>query len=383
MTMRNIPFARPWITDEEKQAVLKVLDGYTLTHGPQCKEFEQRFSEFLGQGANSVTVSSCMAALHLAYLHLDIGKGDDVIVPAQTHTATVHAVEWVGARPVFVDCDLSTGNINVESIEEAITSRTKAISVVHFLGIPCNMPEIMSIADKYNLKVVEDCAIALGARYGGKHVGLFGDVGCFSFYPVKHITTAEGGMFVTKHHDVIDIVSKLREFGVDRIYTERTIPGMYDVVMLGTNYRMSELQAAIGIQQIRKIKDILDRRQKNFNQLKRILLDLDGILIIDSNDANATSSHYCLSIVLQGALQRYRNDIVLELNRAGVGTSVYYPQPVPRMSYYKKKYGYDATRFRNAEQISDCSIALPVGPHISSEDIDYISNVLKNILRKR
>ena len=176
---RQIPFARPWITDEDRKAVMEVLEGHVLTHGPQCKEFESEFAAFIGKGAHCVTVSSCMAALHLSYLHFGIGPGDEVIVPAQTHSATVHAVEWVGATPVFVDCDRQTGNLTPQGIASAVTPRTKAISVIHFAGIPCDMPAIMALATQHGLKVVEDCAIALGARYEGRHVGLFGDAGCF------------------------------------------------------------------------------------------------------------------------------------------------------------------------------------------------------------
>ena len=178
--LRNIPFGRPWITDDDRRAVLEVLDGHILTHGPQCKAFEAEFGAFLGVEAHCVTVSSCMAALHMAYLHFGIGSGDEVIVPAQTHTATAHAVELVGARPVFVDCDQATGNLTVDGIAAAITPRTKAVSVVHYVGIPCEMSEIMTLTEQHGLRVIEDCAIALGTRYRGKHVGLFGDAGCFA-----------------------------------------------------------------------------------------------------------------------------------------------------------------------------------------------------------
>ncbi|MFQ5630686.1 MAG: DegT/DnrJ/EryC1/StrS family aminotransferase, partial [bacterium] len=292
--LRKIPFGRPWITEEDREAVMGVLDGHILTHGPQCKVFENEFSTFLGQGAHCVTVSSCMAALHLAYLHFGVGSGDEVIVPAQTHTATVHAVEWVGARPVFVDCDLATGNLTAEGIAKAVTPRTKAIGLVHFVGIPCAMPEIMALAEQHSLKVIEDCATALGARFRGKRVGLFGDAGCFSFYPVKHITSGEGGMFVSRHQEVTEGVSKLRAFGVDRSHSERSIPGMYNVPTLGLNYRMSEMQAALGHSQIRRIEENLRRRSINFNALKTSLQKMPGLYILDSQTEEQENSHYCL-----------------------------------------------------------------------------------------
>jgi dTDP-4-amino-4,6-dideoxygalactose transaminase len=372
MNPRTIPFGRPWIDDDDRRAVQRVLEGHILTHGPECKAFEAEFGEFLGAGAHCITTSSCMAALHLAYLHFRIGPGDEVIVPAQTHTATVHAVEWVGARPVFVDCDPATGNLTAEAIAAAVTPRTRAISVVHFLGIPCDMPRIMEVATRRDLTVVEDCALAVGARIGQKHVGLFGDAGCFSFYPVKHMTTGEGGMFLSRHATVVEGVGKLRAFGVDRTHSERSVPGMYDVPTLGLNYRMSEMQAALGRSQLRRVGAMLERRRVSFEALKRGLAGALGTRILDATDPAARSSHYCLSVVLEGPLAARRNDVVARLNTAGVGTSIYYPQPVPRMTYYRNKYGYDSSRFRHAEDISDHSIALPVGPHLTDDDLTYI-----------
>lgn len=378
---REIPFARPWITDDDRKAVMKVLEGHVLTHGPECKSFEEEFSKFLGTDAYCVSVSSCMAALHLSYIAMGIEKGDEVIVPAQTHTATAHAVELVGATPVFADCDLNTGNMTSNSIEKLITEKTKAISVVHFLGIPCNMPEIMKMADKYNFSVIEDCAIALGARYDNKHVGLFGDTGCFSFYPVKHITTGEGGMFVSQYKDLTEHVSKLRAFGIDRKHDERKIPGMYDVQELGMNYRMSEMQAALGRSQLRRINENLEIRKNNFDNLKSQLSKLEKVLIIDACDEKAKNSHYCLSMVLDCDVQK-RNKVVERLNQEGIGTSVYYPQPVPRMKFYREKYFYDESKYKNAKKISDCSIALPIGPHIKNEDINYIYNKVASVLKE-
>ena len=380
--VRQVPFARPWITDEDRKAVLEVLDGHVLTHGPQGKAFEAEFGAFMGPDAHCVSVSSCMAALHLAYLHLGFGPGDEVIVPAQTHAATAHAVEWVGATPVFVDCEPATGNVSVRTIEPALTPRTKAISVVHFDGIPCDMPAIAALAARRGLKVVEDSALAVGARWDGRHVGLFGDIGTFSFYPVKHLTTAEGGMFVSRHRDVAESVGRLRAFGVDRTHSERAVPGMYDVPMLGLNYRMSELQAALGRTQLRRMDANLAMREAHFRALQRALAPRRNVRVIDADDRRATNSFYCLTVVFEGALGARRHEIVARLNAAGVGTSVYYPQPVPRMTYYRKKYGYEPERFVHAAAISDQSVALPVGPHLSDADVQYVATTLVTILEE-
>ncbi|HYF04219.1 MAG TPA: aminotransferase class I/II-fold pyridoxal phosphate-dependent enzyme, partial [Patescibacteria group bacterium] len=212
MQKRNVPFGRPLLGKEEKQAVADVLEGDILVHGPKAKEFENAFAAYT-RAPHAVSVSSCTAALHLSYFYLGLGKGDEVIVPAQTHNATAHSVELTGAKPVFVDAEIRTGNIDIEQIEAAITERTRAISIVHYLGLPVDMPHIMEIAKKHNLFVVEDCALAIGAQLDGIHAGLFGDVGCFSFYPVKHMTTAEGGMLITKDEKIALKIARQKAFG--------------------------------------------------------------------------------------------------------------------------------------------------------------------------
>lgn len=377
---REVPFGRPWITNADTDAVQSVLAGHVLTHGPQGKAFETAFAAFMGDDGHALSVSSCMAALHLAYLHFGIGPGDEVIVPAQTHVATAHAVEWTGATPIFVDCDPATGNLTADRIARAITPRTRAISVVHFLGIPCDMPAIAALATAYGLKVVEDCALALGARWDGRHVGLHGDAGCFSFYPVKHITTGEGGMFVSRHRDVVDGVAKLRAFGVDRTHGERSIPGMYDVPTLGLNYRMSEVQAAIGCAQMTRIDENLRGRARRFDALATRLRPLPMVRVLDAVSPAACNSHYCLGLILEGGLARQRNDVIARLNAVGIGTSTYYPHPVPRLIYYRSKYGYDAGAYPNAEAISDGSVALPVGWHVTDDDVAYIGDHVQQIL---
>lgn len=382
MRHREIPFGRPWITDEDREAVMRVLDGHILTHGPECKELEAEFASFLGDGACCVTVSSGMAALHLACLHFGIGPGDEVIVPAQTHVATVHAVEAVGARPVFVDCEAATGNITADGVSAAITPKTKAVSLVHFVGIPCNMPAIMDVAERNGLKVIEDCALAIGARHGGRHVGLFGDAACFSFYPVKHFTTGEGGMFVTRHSEVAEAVKRLRAFGVDRSHSERSLPGIYDVPGFGLNYRMSELQAALGRSQLRRIGTCLERRRASFAALKNALGDVPCLAVLDTEDTDAKNSHYCMSVVLQGQAAARRDEIAMRLKASGIGTSVYYPHPVPRLHYYTYKYGYNAGIYPEAVRISDHSFALPVAFHVDDEDIAYMAKNLRSVLEE-
>jgi perosamine synthetase len=375
---RTIPFGRPWLDDADRQAVLRVLEGHILTHGPECAEFEAEFGAFVGAGANCVTMSSCAAALHLAYVTFGVEPGDEVILPAQTHAATANTAEWVGATSVFVDCDPDTGNMTADRIDAAITPKTKAITVVHFVGIPCEMESIAELARDRGIPLIEDCALAVGARRNGVHVGLFGDAGCFSFYPVKHITTAEGGMFVTRHAEVAQKVAKLRAHGVDRTHAERGVAGMYDVPSIGLNYRLSEPQAALGRSQLRRISENLERRSSNFQAIHDGLAELEGIYVLDGPG----NSHYCLSAVLDAQLGERRADIVAGLTAGGIGTSLYYPQPVPRMGYYREKYGYDASAYPNATAVSDRSIALPVGPHLADGDAAFVAGALRSLVEE-
>lgn len=270
---------------------------------------------------------------------------------------------------MFVDCDPATGNVTAEAIRAAITPRTKAITVVHFVGIPCDMPAIAALAKEHGIPVIEDCALAVGARIDGMHVGLFGDAGCFSFYPVKHITTAEGGMFVSRHEEVASRVARLRAHGVDRSHSERAVPGMYDVPSIGLNYRLSEIQAALGRSQLARIDEILERRRANFEALRDALAGTPGLRVLDGSG----NSHYCASLVLEGELGSKRDDVLRLIGERGIGASVYYPQPVPRMTYYREKYGYDAARYPGAETISDRAIALPVGPHLEPGDAETVA----------
>ena len=376
-----IPFGKPITDNSELLSIRKVIKSGRYVHGNQTEEFEKSFKKFTN-AKYAVTVSSCTAAMHLFYLSYGICKGDEVIVPAQTHVSTAHAVELVGAKPVFVDCELKTGNIDIDKIEKKITKKTKVIAVVHFLGIPVDMKKIKKIAKKYNLLILEDCALALGAKIQNKHVGLHGDAGVFSFYPVKHITTAEGGMLITKDKKLSEIVKSKKAFGVDKNYNQRDLPGQYDVKELGLNYRMSEVHAAIGNQQMHKLKKFLEIRKRNFNFMLKNLKDFKNFLILKNLNKNIVSSNYSLCLILNKKLLSKRAKIIKDLKNNGVGTSIYYPKPVPLMKYYKSKYSYKKSLFINASIVSENSITLPVGPHISLKLISNICNVLKEILKK-
>ena len=324
---RKIPFGKPMIGEEERSAVLNVMSGPILVHGPQSVNFENAFATFTN-ASQAVSVSSCTAGMHLIYFALGYGVGDEVIVPAQTHIATAHAVELTGAKAVFVDAELETGNIDIDAIEFAITPKTRAIAIVHYLGLPVDMPRVVEIAKRHDLFVLEDCALAPGANINGIHVGLHGDAGVFSFYPVKHLTTAEGGMIILQNKELAQKLKLLKAFGVDRSHGERKVPGVYDTVALGFNYRMSEIHAAIGIEQMKKLPSFLQQRLDNFTALKSLLKEVKGIRVISEPiNEYLYSSHYCLAALLDNNLVKKRPEIMRILGEKNIGSSVYYPHP--------------------------------------------------------
>jgi dTDP-4-amino-4,6-dideoxygalactose transaminase len=372
-----LPFGRPTLGAEERLLLDEVLASGTLTQGPVVKRFEQSFREFTG-APHALATSSCMGALHLSYLALGLRAGDEVIVSAQTHVATAMAVELCGGRCVFVDAEARTGNIDLGAVRAAITPRTRGIAVVHFLGVPVDMQALRAITDSSGLFVIEDCALALGATCHGVHVGLWGDAGAFSFYPVKHITTGEGGMLISRRADVAERAGRMRAFGIDRTAAGLAPSGAdYDATAIGLNYRMSELAGALGVCQMRRLPSLLADRCAHFDRLAAELAEIGDVSVLQSNDESLKSAWYCLSFVLAGELADRRDELARRLRAHGVGSSVYYPRPVPLMSVFRERYGHVAGEFPNAERISRQSMALPVGPHLDAQDIEYIADQVR------
>jgi len=377
--MYNIPFGYPMIGEEERRAVLQALEDPILAHGPRGWQFEADFAAWTN-APEAVAVSSCTAGMHLIWFTLGIGPGDEVIVPALTHTATAHAVAYTGATPVFVDAERNSGNIDIAAIENAITPNTKAVALVHYLGLPVDMSKLMTIAKANNLFVLEDCALAVGSKIDSVHAGLHGDAGVFSFYPVKHMTTAEGGMIICNDSDFAAELRLKKAFGVDRAMHERKVPGVYDVVTLGYNFRMNELQAAIGIEQVKKLDQFLSQRSENFNALDSGLRGTNNITLFDLPADRLVSSHYCFNFMLSEDRIDQRTDVIMALTEKGIGASIYYPGPVPQTTYYKSLFGHTRTDHPVACWISDCSVALPVGPHLSATEMTIIIETVQEVI---
>lgn len=377
--IRQIPFGRPIVAEDESRAVAEVLRSGFLTHGPKVKEFEKLFAKYTG-ARHAVAVSSCTAALHLSLMGIGIKPGDEVIVPAQTHTATAHAVELCGGLPIFADVDRETANIDPDQIALRLSPRTRAIIVVHFVGLACDMDAICDLAASRGVEVVEDCALAIGATYRGQNVGHIGLAGCFSFYPIKHITTGEGGMMTTDREEVALLASKQRAFGIDRSVEERQLPGMYDVGFLGNNYRMTEIGAAIGLVQMKRLEEMNAVRHANYRTLRAYLSEIREVTLLQDAPDGSQSGHFCLPAIFREDTGVNRSVLIEKLNERGVGTSIYYGCPVPLMSFYRKKYGFQPGDFPVAEFIAARSIAFPVGAHLDEDDMVYIADTLKECL---
>lgn len=380
---REIPFGKPQIDEETIQEVTGVLRSGWLTHGPKSKEFEEKFAEYCGS-KYAIAVGSCTAALHLSLKALGITKGDEVIVPAQTHVATAHAVMYTGATPVFADVETETYNISLESIKEKITGKTKAIMPVHFAGQPCKMDEIMKIADEHGLYIVEDAAHALGAKYKGKTVGSLGtEAACFSFYPVKHITTGEGGILATDNKEIAEKATLTRAFGITRSTWERTTvhrPWHYEVEDIGFNYRMTEIGSAMGLGQLKKNDSFNNTRARNAGILEKGLGSIKGIELPAAID-DIEHAYLFYQILVNKDAKVQRDDLIPKLKELGVGTSVHYPVPVHLMPVYRDLFGYKEGSLPGAERVSKEAISLPVHPGVNEEDMEYIVSTMKSLLQ--
>ena len=378
-----IKFAKPEVNLRVIYDIIKILKNGIFVHGERTKTFENNLAKFF-KTTKLISTSSCTASMHLFYLSIGLKKNDEVIVSAQTHVATAHAVEICGAKPIFVDCELNTGNIKIDEIEKKITNKTKCISITHFLGKPVDMYKILKISKKYNLKVLEDTALSIGSSINNKLSGTFGDAGAFSFHPVKIITTGEGGALILNSKKLYEYCKSIRSFGYDIFDpSKRKIPGNYNVNNLGLNYRLSEIEASIGIHELKEINKKIKIRSKNFNMLYEGLRKIKNIKLLNTqSEGNLKSSYYAITVILDSKNRVERNNIILRLQKLGIQTSIYYPHPVPLLKYYKTKYKFTKDEFPNARRIAYNSFSITVAPHIGNKQIEYIIRSLRKVLGK-
>jgi len=352
-----IPIAKPLIGEEEKTAVMDVLNSGMLASGPRTEEFEKKFAEYVGT-RHAIATTSGTTALHLGLLGLGVTKHDEVILPSFSFIATANAVLFCDAVPVFCDVDPRTFNLAPEKMEKLITKKTKAIMPVHLYGQAADMNLIQEIAQKHSVHVIGDACQAHGAVYDGKMVGSFGDVECFSFYPTKNMTTGEGGMVTTNNQEVAELMISLRNHG-----REKTKWG-YEHGRLGYNYRMTDIGAAIGLEQLKKLPKNIQIRQKNAAYFNAHLKTVEIPYVLPK----ATHAYHQYTIK-----SKNRDALTTSLKKNEIGFGIYYPQPLHTYKHLKK---YAHNDLKNSETLGSEVVSLPVHPALSPQDIDTIVKVI-------
>jgi UDP-4-amino-4,6-dideoxy-N-acetyl-beta-L-altrosamine transaminase len=375
-----VPFASPLISDDEIAEVVDTLKSGWLTTGPKVQRFEKEFAQFVGS-KYAIAVSSCTAALHLALVATGIGPGDEVITTPFTFVATANVILHVGAKPIFVDIRPDTFNIDVEKISAVITPKTRAIIPVHYAGQPCEMDEIMEIATKHKLLVIEDAAHAIAAEYKGRKVGTIGDVTCFSFYATKNLMTGEGGMVTTNHAELAEKIRILSLHGMSKDAWKRyTATGSwyYEVLSPGYKYNMTDIQASLGIHQLQKLEIFQKRREEIVKAYNQAFAGLDAVVPPFVQPGVKHAWHLYVIKIVPERLKIDRNRFIEALKEEGVGTSVHFI-PVHLHPYYREKFGFKRGDFPRAEEAYDRVISLPLYPKMSDEDVGHVIEAVRKV----
>ena len=377
---KALPFHVPLIEEEDIQAVVKALQSGWITTGPKVKEFEREFAKFIG-ASHAVPLSSCTAALHLALDAIGLKEGDEVVVPTVTFASTAATVLYFRAKPVLVDSAPDTFNLDPDRVEQAITARTKAIIPVHFRGHPCEMDRLMEIAKDHGLKVIEDAAHALPARYKGKMVGTMGDITCFSFYATKTITTGEGGMATTENAEYADRMRIMGLHGISKDAWKRySAEGSwrYEILEPSYKYNLTDVQAALGLVQLAKCDAMWRRRVALAERYTQALRLLDAFETPKVQPDVQHAWHLYVILMNPKALGIHRDQVIEELKQRGIGTSVHFI-PLHTHPYYRKRWGYGPGDFPVADNYFDRCLSLPLYPAMSDEDADNVIEALTDI----
>lgn len=371
-----IPFAVPGIGKEEIRAVVEVLKNKWLTMGPKVLKFEKEFAKFY-RIKNAVAVNSATAGLHLALLSLGIGFGDEVILPSYTFVSCANTIVWTGAKPVFVEVD-ENFLISPEDVKKKITAKTKAIMVVHFGGQMAAMTEIERIARKYNLKIIEDCAHSFGAKDKNRLAGTIGDVGVFSFYAIKNLTTGEGGMIITSDDKLVKKMRMLRLHGMSAdAFSRYSNKGKwyYEITEAGFKYNLTDMAAAIGVEQLKKIASMNLKRAKI---AKLYLKNLAGWPQIKLPEV-LTNRHHVWHLFPIRVDRRLRDRFIENLREYNINTSVHFI-PIHLQPFYQQKFGYKKGDLPISEKVFSEEISLPIYPALKDSEVKYICQVLKYLL---
>lgn len=374
-----IPYGHQFIDEDDIQAVVDVLRSDFLTQGPKIDEFEKKLAEYCG-AKYAVVVSNGTAALHAAYMAAGLKSGDEFITSTITFPATSNAGLWQGAKPVFVDIDPTTGNINVDLIEEKINKNTRAIVPVDYTGRPADLEKIKQLAQKYNLIVIEDACQALGAIYKDKKVGSISDLTVFSFHPVKSITTGEGGAILTDNEGYYKKMKRFVTHGITKENLDKNLGGWYfDMVDLGQNYRLTDLQCALGINQLSKLDIFVEKRLGIIKKYNNAFRQIKGLVVPLEDDETYRSAWHLYVLRLDGVLAKKRLEIFDQLRARGIGAQVHHI-PVYKHSFYQS-LGYTSIGFDETEKWYSSIISLPLYPSLSEKDQEYVIETVKAIVQ--
>ncbi len=377
-------FGSPLIGEEEIAEVTMTLRSGWIGTGPRVRQFEEMMKQYTG-AQHAVAVSSCTAALHLSLLVLGIGPGDEVITTPMTFAATANAVIHAGAKPVFVDVNRETMLMEPNGIEAAITPRTKAILPVHLTGRLCAMDEILTIARRYNLFVIEDAAHCIEGRYHGRSVGTIGDLTCFSFYVTKNLTTAEGGMVLTKNSEWAKRLRVLALHGMDAHAHQRFGESgyrHYEVTEPGYKYNMTDIQASLGIHQLKRIEASWERRNTIWNEYQNAFSGLPLCRPVDDEPGTRHAKHLYTILVHEKECARSRDQLLEYFTSHRIGVGVHYT-PVHLHPYYRKTFGFREGEYPNAEWIGQRTMSLPFSAKLSDEDVEDVILVLRQALEDK
>lgn len=375
-----LPYGRQWIDDDDIQAVVDVLKSDWITTGAKVGEFEEKFAEYVG-AKYAVAVSSGTAALHAAVFAAGIGPGDEVVTTPLSFAATSNCVLYQGGTPVFADIQKDTLNINPKEILKKINNKTKAIIPVDFAGQPCDYDEILKIAKEHNLIVIEDAAHALGAEYKGRKLGSMADMTIFSFHPVKHITTGEGGMITTNDAKLAERLRRFRNHGFTSEARQREDRGswFYEMIDLGYNYRLTDFQCALGISQLKKIEKLISLRQQIANSYNKAFANLPEIRLAKAIENVRHVWHiYVIQLNLE-QLHADRPTIFKALRAENIGVNVHYI-PIPLHPYYKKRFGNRQEDFPVTASFYDSAITLPLFSKMTQDDISSVIYAVEKVL---
>lgn len=380
-----LPFVRPCISEKTIADVVECLRSGWIATGPKVQILEKKLQEYLG-APHAQLVTSATAGLQLVLLALGVGPGDEVITTPMTFVATLNVIALCGAKPVLVDVAPGTYNIDVTQIESKITPKTKVIMPVHFAGLSVDLDPLYALAKKYNLRVVEDAAHAIGSEYKGKKIGSFGDIQVFSFHPCKNMTTAEGGCIASRDDELANKINRMRFHGIDRDAWNRYSKGgsqHFDVILPGHKYNMSDLQATIGLDQLDQLDAANKKRQSFVERYYDHLHGWDEVILPEKPGyTHFNSWHIFAPLINTKVCGLSRDDFMSRMKEWNIGTGLHYPA-AHTFSYYQQTYGYKVGDFPMAEYIGNHVVSLPLFPSMMIEDHDRVIEAMKFIFNKR